>query len=137
MVQRRSRPTQKRAIPSTKRPTRRVKLNNKRTALIRKGLLDILNPNSNVGLPDGGTFPSQHFCSTSRYTLTTDSSHGAAVSVIPLGGIKLSHFEADSFTDATTVLSYATGSRIPEYSSINASFSRYRVVGVHVSIQYP
>jgi hypothetical protein len=116
-----------------KRPQRRI--TNKQRQ-IRRGLNSFFNPQSSIGLPDGGTFPSQHFCSTSRYTLTTDAVYGAAATTIPLGSLNLSHNEADSFSDANNVLLYKTPKAVPEYASLNASFARYRVVSTHVSIHY-
>jgi hypothetical protein len=107
-----------------------------KTSQIKRGLNSFFNPLSSTGLPDGGTFPSQHFCSTSRYTLTTDAVFGSAATTIPLGSINLAHNEAASFTDANTVSTYATPTTVPEYASLDASFGRYRIVSTHVSIHY-
>jgi hypothetical protein len=86
--------------------------------------------------PDGQTFPCTPYNAVTRITLSSTGSGAAAVFLRP------SLLQANH----TTALGYSTGNfpitsiqsygDVPDFTSLNASYSKYRVTGVHIAVEY-
>jgi hypothetical protein len=69
--------------------------------------------------------------------MRSDDTLGSSAALIPLGSLNDVFRKATAYSDSETVSAYdGTAVTIPEWSSLNASYAKYRIVSVHVSVEF-